>query len=381
MAMTRQEAAEFARSVRAACASLSTKRAEDITFGAADSGFDHQLWLLLCQQLGAAEIVVPTSGERDATDTVALGVVAHELGRALAPVPFLASAVLATGLVAELGCEKEALDVWISGARTAAAIFSSFGGPWDPTAVSISAAGSAGDWTLTGVARHVLHGRDADDYVIVADAGTALTAFLVDRHDAGVTVEPEQVLDGTRPMATVSLAQVRGRRLGGQDSVDEIVARHVDRALAVLAAEQVGTCERLLELTTEYAKTRSQFGRPIGSFQSIKHALANNLVDLEWATSASQAALERIGPREGADRSWRASLAKAVCSEALRQIAHTGVQVHGGLGFSWEGPVHRYLRRARTDEVIFGGPSYYWSRLALEAAREGQAPELLAGRS
>jgi alkylation response protein AidB-like acyl-CoA dehydrogenase len=180
-------------------------------------------------------------------------------------------------------------------------------------------------------------------------------------------------------MATVTFSRTRAQRLGGEISVEGIVEHNVDRALAVLAAEQVGTCERLLELTTEYAKTRRQFSRPIGSFQAIKHALANTLVDLEWARSAAQAALEELGTNTAEDLTWRASMAKAVCSQALRDAAHTGVQIHGGIGFSWEGPVHRFLRRARTDEVLFGVPAHYWTRLAFEAAHAGNAPAQLAG--
>jgi alkylation response protein AidB-like acyl-CoA dehydrogenase len=119
----------------------------------------------------------------------------------------------------------------------------------------------------------------------------------------------------------------------------------------------------VLEIATEYACTREQFGRPIGSFQAIKHRCADMLVDLEWARSASLAALESVDADDGETR-WRASMAKAVCSESLRNAAHANVQIHGGIGFTWEDSAHLYFRRARTDEVLFGPPAQHWDRLS-----------------
>ena len=126
----------------------------------------------------------------------------------------------------------------------------------------------------------------------------------------------------------------------------------------------------MLEIATDYARTREQFDRPIGSFQAIKHKCADMLVDLEWARSASQAALEALDSHADAaadESDWRASMAKAVCSESLRNAAHANVQIHGGIGFTWEDSAHLYLRRARTDEVLFGGPGQHWDRVSAQA--------------
>jgi alkylation response protein AidB-like acyl-CoA dehydrogenase len=156
-------------------------------------------------------------------------------------------------------------------------------------------------------------------------------------------------------------------RLSGDGPVDDVVARNVDLALAVLSAEQVGACERVLELATTYARTREQFGRAIGSFQAIKHKCADMLVDLEWARSASQAALEAFDTDDATaagEAQWRASMAKAVCSESLRNAAHGNIQIHGGIGFTWEDSAQLYFRRARTDEVLFGTPAQHWDRLS-----------------
>jgi alkylation response protein AidB-like acyl-CoA dehydrogenase len=191
--------------------------------------------------------------------------------------------------------------------------------------------------------------------------------FVLDPTVDDVVAEPERVLDGTRPMATITLSSAPAVRLSGDGPVDAIVARNVDMALAVLSAEQVGACERVLELATGYARTREQFGRPIGSFQAIKHKCADMLVDLEWARSASQAALEAFDTDDvttAGEAEWRASMAKAVCSESLRNAAHANVQIHGGIGFTWEDSAHLYFRRARTDEVLLGSPAQHWARLS-----------------
>ncbi|MGZ5379332.1 MAG: acyl-CoA dehydrogenase family protein, partial [Mycobacterium sp.] len=191
--------------------------------------------------------------------------------------------------------------------------------------------------------------------------------FLVDPTAEGVVVETERVLDGTRPMATITFTTAPAIRLSGEGPVDGTIERNVDLALAVLSAEQVGACERVLEIATQYARTREQFDRPIGSFQAIKHKCADMLVALEWARSASAAALESVDGDAGetaGESDWRASMAKAVCSESLRDAAHANVQIHGGIGFTWEDSAHLYLRRARTDEVLFGGPGQHWDRLA-----------------
>jgi alkylation response protein AidB-like acyl-CoA dehydrogenase len=297
----------------------------------------------------------------------ALGVVAHELGRVLAPVPFLASTVLANDLLIKAGGHEVASRL-ATGERTAAAAITGNGGLWDPSAVTLTAEQHGAKWTVDGTARHVLNGTGADDLVIVAISEGRPAIFVVDAAAAAhnLIVEPEHVLDGTRPMATLVFSAASATRLGGDGPVDQIIERSIDLALAVLSAEQVGACERVLEIATEYARTREQFGRPIGSFQAVKHRCADMLVDLEWARSASQAALQSVDEDDG-ESGWRASMAKALCSEALRDASHSNVQVHGGIGFTWEGSAGLYVRRARTDEVLFGGVGQHWDQLAVRA--------------
>jgi alkylation response protein AidB-like acyl-CoA dehydrogenase len=380
--LSREEARELATSIRSACALLtSQERVRTIAFGADSDGFDGDLWKALCQQVGVTAIALPTVYGGAGYGTAALKVVAHELGRVVAPVPFLASAVLATGLLADFSCSEDILMPLISGERTAAAVITGHGGLWDRSAVTVSARTDGTSWILDGVARHVLHGKDADVYVTVALLDGELAVFLVDRLAWGVRIDAERVLDGTRPMATATFSGASAIRLFSAEPAEATISRNMNRALAILSAEQVGSCEQLLELTTEYARTREQFGKAIGSFQAIKHMCANMLVDLEWARSASQASVDAADalPGSSADElPWRASMAKAVCSEALRNSANVSVQIHGGIGFSWEGPIHPYLRRARTDEVLFGTPAQHWNRLAVQVLPTPVEPHSMA---
>ncbi len=379
-ALSADERQELAQSVRSACERLASEdRVRAVAYGEGDrggadghSGFDTVLWDVLCNQVGVAAIALPEHLGGAGYGASALGVVAHELGRALAPVPFVSSTVLATGLLLDLterdpDADKR-LTGLIEGRRTAAAALTGDGGLWRPSAVTLRAARSADGWTIDGAVRHVLGGAAADDLVVVAIAEDGEPAvFLLDPAVDGVVAETERVLDGTRPMATITLSSAPAVRLSGEGPIGDVVDRNVDVALAVLSAEQVGACERVLEIATDYARTREQFGRRIGSFQAIKHKCSDMLVDLEWARSASQAALEALDDAADAaagEADWRASMAKAVCSEALRNAAKANVQIHGGIGFTWEDSAHLYFRRARTDEVVLGSPGQHWDRLS-----------------
>ena len=374
-ALSSDERRELAQSVRSACERLAAEdRVRAIAYDDGDgpSGFDPALWDVLCNQVGVAAIALPEHLGGAGYGASALGVVGHELGRALAPVPFVSSTVLATGLLLDLSDNDPEADKrltgLIEGRRTAAAALTEDGGLWRRSAVTLTAARSGDGWSIDGTVRHVLGGTAADDLVVVAIAADGEPElFVVDPDADGVVVGAEQVLDGTRPMATITLNSAPALRLSSGDPIDEVVEHNVNVAVAVLSAEQVGACERVLEIATEYAKTREQFGRRIGSFQAVKHKCADMLVDLEWARSASQAALEALDDSAAGavgEADWRVSMAKAVCSEALRDAASTNVQIHGGIGFTWEDSAHLYLRRARTDEVVLGTPAQHWDRLS-----------------
>jgi len=371
--LSTDERQQLAQSVRAACDRLVPEarvRAVAYDGAAPQRGFDAELWKVLCGQVGVTAIGLPEHLGGAGYGASALGVVAHELGRTLAPVPFVASTVFATGLLVAMRDQDPNADrrltELVEGKRTAAAAVTDDGGLWQRSAVTLAATHTGDGWLLEGTIRHVLNGAAADDLVVAAIAEGEPAVFVLESTAHGVSKEVENVLDGTRPMATITFDRAPATRLSGDGPVDDVIVRNIDLALAVLSAEQVGACERVLEIATEYACTREQFDRPIGSFQAIKHKCADMLVDLEWARSASQAALEAFDGVVG-ESGWRASMAKAVCSEALRDATHANVQIHGGIGFTWEDSAHLYMRRARTDEVLFGGPAQHWDRLAAEA--------------
>ena len=266
-AMSADERQELAKSVRSVCERMSPEeRVRAVAYGEGDengdapSGFDVPLWDVLCNQVGVAAIALPEHLGGAGYGPSALGVVAHELGRALAPVPFVSSTVLATGLLLELterdpDAEKRFTGL-VEGRRTAAAALTGDGGMWRRSAVTLSAVRDGDGWRVDGTVRHVLGGTAADDLVVVATAGDGEPAvFLLDPAVDGVAVEAERVLDGTRPMATITLSAVPAVHLSGGVPggvpVDDVIERNIDIALAVLSAEQVGACERVLEIATD----------------------------------------------------------------------------------------------------------------------------------
>lgn len=367
--LSSEERNELAEAVRSACERLAPEeRVRTVGYerDGSDRGFDAELWAVLCGQVGISAIAAPERLGGAGYGVTALAVVAHELGRVLAPIPFLASTVLATGLLIEGDGPAERLRTLVDGHRTAAAAITGDGGLWDRTSVTLTASRGGAHWTIEGTVVHVLHGSAADDLVVVALVDGDPALFLLEATEQEVTIEPERVLDGTRPMATITFNGAHAERLQPNQHVDGLIEHCLHQTLAVLSSEQVGACERVLEIATDYARTREQFGRRIGSFQAIKHRCADMLVELELARSAAQAALESVEDADGQER-WRVSMAKAVCSEALRNASHDNVQIHGGIGFTWEGPAGLYVRRARTDEALFGLPGRYWDRLATEA--------------
>jgi alkylation response protein AidB-like acyl-CoA dehydrogenase len=367
------ERQELAHSVRAACQRLAPEeRVRTVAFDyhGKQRGFDRDFWKVLCNQIGVAAIALPEHLGGAGCGALELGVVAHELGRVLAPVPFVASTVLASGLLAEANADPTVLARLSDGECTATAALTGDGGIWDSAAVSVSAHRAEGTWTVDGTVGHVLGGSTADFLVIVAMAGNAPAVFLLDSATSGITVTAEQVLDDTRPMATITFTSTPAEPLNTDEPAEALIGRCVDRTLAVLSAEQVGACERVLEIATEYARRREQFGRPIGSFQAIKHRCADMLIGLEFARSASHAALQALDAND-VDTRWLASMAKAVCSEALRDAAHANLQIHGGIGYTWEDSAGLYLKRARTDEVLFGKPGEHWDLLAPKALHDG----------
>ena len=289
----------------------------------------------------------------------ALAILLAEMGRVVLPGPYFSSVVLAGHAVLEAGTEeqrKELLPAIASGETTWAAALSD-------TGVEARTDGDA--FVLNGEARYVFDGATADRMVV--EAGGEL--FVPD--GAGLTATPVELMDSTRKVAHVRFDGARAERLGDGDR--GALERVLDRAYVGLAAEMLGGAERVVELSVEYAKQRVQFDRPIGSFQAVKHRAADMLLDVESlrnAVSFAAWAIERDHP----DASIAASMAKAFASDAYRRVASSGIQVHGGIGFTWEHDMHLYFKRAKASEAAFGSADRHRERLAglLEEQYGGQ---------
>ncbi|MGD0557550.1 MAG: acyl-CoA dehydrogenase family protein [Streptosporangiaceae bacterium] len=292
-------------------------------------------WKRLSAEIGVAGLAIPESYGGAGAGLEALGIAMSELGRELVPTPMLGSAVLAGQALLGSGdsaaCAR-LLPGIADGSRTVALAWATAAGRWDPAVRSVTADGSA----LTGAAHYVLDGASADVLLVAADTGL----YEIDPAAPGVTVEAIPAMDTTRDLAIVRLDGAPGRRIHGDGALDTAL----DHARVALAAEQTGAAERALEITVEYAKTRVQFGRPIGSFQALRHRMADMYVSVESARS-----LWRAAAREPE----LAASAHSYCSRALRSVAAEMIQIHGAIGVTWEHPAHRYLKRAHGSALLF----------------------------
>jgi alkylation response protein AidB-like acyl-CoA dehydrogenase len=333
-----------------------------------DNGFDPALWRLMADQLGLQGLLVPEEFGGIGLGLVQTQGVMEEMGRALVCAPFLSSAVLSvTALLAsgdrELGAD---LLTGISDGSTIAVLaFVDSQGRWDASNADVRADLTPDGWAVTGTKLYVLDAAVADVVLIAAATGEGLSLLAVDPRGPGCVVTPLETLDMTRRQATLALDAAPAKLIGQPGCADPWLQAALNSGLAALAAEQVGGARRLLEMSVEYAKVREQFGRAIGSFQAIKHKCADMLVEVESATSAAYAAGAAIDD-SSTEAALLASLAKAYCSEAYSHAAAENIQVHGGIGFTWEHPAHLYFRRAKSTEMLLGGPAYHRERMLKE---------------
>jgi len=295
-------------------------------------------------------------------------VVLEEAGRALMPGPFFATMGLAVPALLEAGTEaqkKEVLGAIADGSARATLAMTEPSGRWDAGAVTLSAKPSGGGWRLDGVKLFVPD-AEAADYMVVAartrgEGEDGISLFLVKGRPAGMTVTSLKTLDMTRRWSEVRFDGVNlasDSLMGSADKAWPHLKRALEWATAALCAEMVGGTQRVLETSTEYAKTRHQFGKPIGIYQAVSHKLADMLVLSESGRSATYYAAWAV-EADAADRSLAASMAKAYVSDAYRRVAGDGIQVHGGIGFTWEHDMHLYFKRAKSSEVTLGDATYH----------------------
>lgn len=311
------------------------------------------VWRTLAAELGAAGLLVPESLGGAGASAREAAVVMEEIGRAVAPVPFLSSAVLATVALLRAG-DTETVPRLATGEVTAALVVPLSTAPWD--VVSGLAAGAGG---VRGQVTSVAGAAEADVLVVPVASSDGLELHTVSRADAGVQVSPRLALDMTRPLADVRFSGAESTAIGG--GADALAAALLTGA-ALLSSEQLGVAQWCFDTTLAYVKERKQFGRAIGSYQAIKHRLSDLWFEVSSATSAARYAAD-TSARGDDDAAVAAALAQAYCSGAAVHAAEECVQLHGGIGMTWEYPAHLFLKRAKSDQLAFGTAYRHRARL------------------
>lgn len=340
-----------------------------------DDGWDRALWTRLGGELGALSLWVGEDLGGAGGTLVDQAIAAEELGAALVTGPLLGTVALAVPalVAAPAGPERDALLAELAeGTRTAALVADLFA-PYDGATVSgVTADGS----TLTGAVDLVPDAAAADVLLVAAAGPDGPVLALVDPAATGVTVQERGSLDPTRRLARVALDGATGTVVAAGGDADHALAHAFRTAGALLAAEQVGIAARLLERCVAYAKERLQFGRPIGSFQAIKHRCADMLVGVEHARTAALHAAWAVADPRIDDPDLAVAIAQARCSEVAHRVAADTIQLHGGIGFTWEHSAHLYYKRAIADAALLGSAEAYRERIA--AAVLDTLPEDLA---
>jgi alkylation response protein AidB-like acyl-CoA dehydrogenase len=326
-----------------------------------DRGWDPAVWARFAGELGAVALDVPEELGGAGASFREVAVVAEELGRTLHRLPWFSTAILGIGVLLHAdgdgadGARAELLPALASGEMTATLAHAE---EEDRTRAEPHGAG----WRLTGEKTRVIEGETADLILVSARTASGLGLFAVPGGADGVTLIPQRTLDPNRPLAVVRLDNAPARAIGNPAGAGPVLERVRDRAVAALACEQTGGAAAALDMTVAYAKDRIQFGRPIGSFQAIKHRCADMAVAVEAARSASSwaAAVAADAPD---DLPLAAATAALACGEAYSFVAAETIQVHGGVGFTWEHPAHLHFRRAATSATLHGDPAGHQERL------------------
>lgn len=325
-------------------------------------GYDRAVWTQMSEQLALPALAIPDRLGGQGFSFRELAVVLEELGRVAYMGPLFATSVLATQALLLSGDEQacaEFLPEIADGSRTATVAVFEPGRGWATDAV-LSAAERDGDgWRLTGVKDSVLDGATADLILVNARCEGESGLFAIDRASPGVSTKPIEVLDLTRPLATVRFDDSVATRVGRDDVTDEVL----EYALAGLACEQAAAAEACLDMTVQYVSERIQFGRPIGSYQAVRHRCADMFVLAETARSTARHAVRSIADSDP-EAPLAVGVAKSFCSDAFLRIAQDTVQLHGGIGFTWEHPAHVFFKRAKASALMFGNPAAHRARIA-----------------
>jgi alkylation response protein AidB-like acyl-CoA dehydrogenase len=332
-------------------------------------GHDPVVWRRMAGELGLQGLALPEEYGGSGFGYVDLGIVFEETGRALLGGPYFATVALAAEALLRCADEQARHDLLpgiASGGTVATLALTEDSGRWDEQGIRLTAAhDEAGGWRLTGVKTYVPDGHLADLLLVAARTPAGISLLAVETADApGLTRIPLPTLDQTRKQARLEFTDTPARLLGSEGAAWPALERTLATAAVLLSAEQVGGAAAALDAAVAYAKIREQYGRPIGSFQGIKHKCADMLMEIESARSAAYGGLWALDAGDETEIAMAAALAQAVCSEAFTKVAADNIQVHGGIGFTWEHPAHLYFKRAKSSEVLLGTPSYHRELLA-----------------
>jgi alkylation response protein AidB-like acyl-CoA dehydrogenase len=329
-------------------------------------GYDEALWRQMADQLGLQSLAIPEEHGGAGFSFVELGIALEEMGRALVVSPFFASCVMAAQLLlaaADDDANKDYLPRLASGELIGTVAIAEDSGSWVPADVTTTATETDGGWMLSGHKSYVLDGAVADVLLVAARTDDRLGVFAVDSAATGMTRVALNTMDQTRKQARIEFDNTPARLIGSLDRGRHAIETMLDHAMIALSAESLGGTAKVLDMAVEYAKVREQFGRPIGSFQAIKHKCASMLVELESSRSAVYYGLWAVSAGD-ADVPKLASLTKAFCTDAYLYACGENIQIHGGIGFTWEHPAHLYLKRAKNAQLFMGSSDWHRQRLA-----------------
>jgi alkylation response protein AidB-like acyl-CoA dehydrogenase len=340
----------------------SIKRVRDLTD--TPTAVDDELWAGLTDQ-GWTALTIPEEFDGLGLGAVDLVAVTEAMGRSCVPGPFLSnlwgSMLLAKG---DSELAGEVLPGVAGGEARVTVAMLEESADWDPASSAVPIEEGDGSFRITGGKLFVPDADGADVILVVGRLGGGLAVVAVDRRSDGVTVARMPAVDDGRPLYRVDFTDVTGGRLVARgEQAERAIHDSIRLATVAVCGELVGGMEWVLETAVEYARSREQFGRPIGAFQAVQHKCADILYFLESARSAAHAAAWAVSV-EDADADAAVSVAKAFCSDAAREAGNLGIQVHGGIGFTWEHDLHLYYRRAKSDEILFGDAAFHRSRIA-----------------
>ncbi len=333
---------------------------------ATPEGYDTAVWSQMAEELGLQGLGIPEEFGGQGFGPVELYVVFEEMGAALLCAPYFSTVALAANALLNSGDDaaKSAYLPGIASGETIATLaLNDDAGSWDLETTGVNATNAGGTYTLSGVKNYVLDGNTASLILVTATTDKGLSLFAVDAAASGLTRTALPTMDQTRKQSRLEFATTPATLVGTDGGASAGLERTLQMAAAALAAEQVGGAQRVLNNAVDYAKNRVQFGRPIGSFQAIKHKCADMLLDVESAKSAAYYAAW-AAQEDNEELPIAASLAKSFCSEAYFHCAAENIQIHGGIGFTWEHHAHLYFKRAKSSELLLGDPAYHRELLA-----------------